>query len=107
MEKNEIGKYTASFGVSLAITSFLSALLVVIKELNQDTVLALMKKLTVHHWVTHDFFALIVFVLLGWGLARLNNGQGPKIALNAFIAMIVGAVVISGLIIAGFFLIAG
>ena len=35
-----ISKYTASFGISLAITSVLSALLVVVKELNENSVLA-------------------------------------------------------------------
>ena len=33
-----ISKYTVSFGASLAITSILSALLVVLKELNENSV---------------------------------------------------------------------
>ncbi|MFH1091728.1 MAG: hypothetical protein V1742_09190 [Pseudomonadota bacterium] len=107
MENTSLGKYTASFGVSLAITSLLSALLVVLKELSEHTVLAFMKTVTVHHWFTHTLFVLIVFVLLGWGLRRINQRQGPKMALNGFITMIIGAVVVSGLIIAGFFLIMG
>lgn len=101
-----IGKYTMSFGLSLAITSILSAVLVVVKELNENTVLSTMKHLTGHHWITHGMIVLIAFVAIGFGLSKSNNGQGFKMATDRFIAMIVGAIVFSGLIIAGFYLIA-
>jgi hypothetical protein len=106
MEDNGLEKYTVSYGVSLAITVLLSALLVVFKELN-DPLLNFMKKVTVHHWVTHGAFDLIVFVGLGWLLAQLNGGAGLKISTKSFITMIVGAVVLGGLIISGFYLIEG
>ena len=106
MQDNGLGKYTVSFGVSLAITVLLSALLVVFKELN-DPLLNFMKKVTIHHWVTHGTFDLIIFVVLGWLLAQLNGGTGLKIPTKNFITMIVGAVVLGGLIIAGFYLIVG
>jgi ribose/xylose/arabinose/galactoside ABC-type transport system permease subunit len=106
METNGIGKYTVSFGMSLAITSVVSALLVVVKELSQKTVLALMKGITFHHWFTHSLFILILFVVIGWALGRANGGQGIKMGVNSFISTLVGAVVLSGLIIAGFYLIA-
>lgn len=105
METNSIGKYTVSFGISLAITSVLSALLVVVKEMSENTVLALMKRMTIHHWVTHGLFILILFVVIGWILARSNGGQGARMTVNCFISMLVSAVVLSGLIIAGFYLI--
>ena len=105
METNGIGKYTISFGMSLAITSIVSALLVVVKEMSEHTVLALMKGITFHHWFTHSLFILILFVVIGWGLARANGGQGIKMSVNRFISTFVGAVVLSGLIIAGFYLI--
>ena len=106
MQDNGLGKYTVSYGVSLAITVLLSALLVVFKELS-DPLLNFMKKVTVHHWVTHGAFDLIVFVVLGWLLAQLNGGTGLKISTKSFITMIVGAVVLGGLIISGFYLIEG
>jgi hypothetical protein len=106
MQNNGLGKYTVSYGVSLAITVLLSALLVVFKELNEP-LLNFMKKVTIHHWVTHGAFDLIVFVVLGWMLAQLNGGAGLKISTKSFIAMIVGAVVLGGLIISGFYLIDG
>lgn len=107
MEDNGLGKYTVSFGLSFAITSILSALLVVLKELSEETVLAWMKRVTVHHWVTHGIIDLILFVVLGFLLAQLNGGSGVKISSKNFITAMVSAVVISGLIIAGFYLIVG
>ena len=106
MQDNGLGKYTVSYGVSLAITVLLSALLVVFKELN-DPLLNFMKKVTVHHWVTHGAFDLIVFVVLGWLLAQLNGGAGLKISTKSFITMVVGAVVLGGVVISGFYLIEG
>lgn len=105
MEGNDLGKYTISFGLSFAVTSLFSALLVVLKELNEETVLAWMKGVTVHHWVTHGILDLLLFAILGFLLAQLNGGAGVKILSKNLIATIVCAVVISGLIIGGFFLI--
>jgi hypothetical protein len=106
MQDSGLEKYTVSFGVSLAITVLLSALLVVFKELNEP-LLNWMKKVTVHHWVTHGAFDLIVFVVLGWLLAQLNGGAGLKISTKNFITMLVGIVVLGGVIISGFYLIEG
>ena len=104
MENLEIGKYTKSFGLSFAITSVVSALLVIIKELSEEGVLALMKAITGHHWVTQGLFNLILFVVLGWALARVNKRQGLNLSANGLVSCIVGAVIISGVLIAGFYL---
>ncbi|MFZ2447297.1 MAG: hypothetical protein WAW37_13140 [Syntrophobacteraceae bacterium] len=101
MENNTLGKYTVSFGLSLAITSVLSALLVVVKELSRPTVMAWMKQITFHHWVTHAIIDLIIFVALGLLLTKV------KVTPKQLIQAIVGAVAISGSVIAGFFLMAG
>jgi hypothetical protein len=102
-----VGKYTMSFGLSLAVTSVLSALLVVVKELNENTVLALMKHITIHHWVTHGVFDLVVFIALGFLFAAMGGGAGVKMSPKGLIAAIVAAVAASALIIAGFYLIEG
>jgi len=104
MELNDIGKYTKSFGLSFAITSLVSAMLVILKESNEDTVLAWMKAVTGHHWITHGLFDLILFVALGWALSRLNNGEGVKISANRLIISIAGAVFVSGVLIMGFYI---
>jgi hypothetical protein len=102
MENNGLGKYTTSFGVSLGITSLVSAILVIIKE-SSEGLLAFMKSVTGHHWVTHGLFALIVFVVLGYVLALPNKGQGIKLTENSLLTVIVGGIVIGGLIIGGFY----
>lgn len=104
MENSEIGKYAESFGLSFAITSVVSALLVILKESSEEGVLAGMKAVTGHHWVTHGLINLILFVILGWALSKANNGQGIKMSANGLVSCIVGAVIISGLLISGFYL---
>jgi len=105
VETREMGQYTKSFGLSFAIASLFNALLVIVKEGNEDTVLEWMKAATGHHWITHGILNLIVFIVLGWALARVNDGQGVNIAGRTLVMTIVAALVISWLIIAGFFLI--
>jgi len=100
-----LSKYSVSFGVSLAITSILSALLVVVKELNENSVLAWMKGLTSHHWITHGLLMMIAFFALGWGLAKMNNGEGLKMTPERLVSAIASGVVIGGLIISGFYLV--
>ena len=104
MENTELGKYTQSFGLSFAITSVLSAFIVILKELNEESVLAWMKAATGHHWVTHGVINVVLFVVLGWALSRLGDGQGVKISVNGLVGCVVGAVLISGLLIAGFYI---
>jgi lipoprotein signal peptidase len=104
MEHTELGKYARSFGLSFAITSVLSALIVIIKESNEESILAWMKAATGHHWVTHGVINLILFVFLGWAFSRPNDGQGVDLSVNGLVGCIVGAVLISGLLIAGFYI---
>jgi hypothetical protein len=104
MENTEIGKYTRSFGLSFAITSVLSALLVILKESNEETVLAWMKAATGHHWVTHGVINLILFVVFGWLLSRPKAGKGVDISANGLIGCIVAAIVVSAVLIGGFYL---
>ena len=107
MATNDVGKYTVSFGLSLAVTSVLNGLLVILKETNENTVLALMKRMTVHHWVTHAIFVGILFVVLGWAFSRANGGRGVQMPVPRLVGFVVGAVVLAGVLIAGFYLIEG
>ena len=97
---------TRGFGLSVAITSILSALLVVVKELNPGLV-TFMKNLTVHHWVTHGLFDVLVFVVLGLLLTKSNGGQGPDIGDEKLIKVIAACFLLSCFAIAGFYLIEG
>mgnify|MGYP001159220547 CR=1 FL=1 len=90
-----------AFAISAGVTSVVSALLVVIKETNEHTVLAWMKAATGHHWVTHGIIDLILFVLIGFLAARYvgNLEDRPGLA----VATLIGGVATGGLIIVGFF----
>ena len=46
----------------------------------------------------------IVFVVLGWILPKLGNGQGMKISANVLVIAVVGAVILSEIIITGFYI---
>ena len=91
----------AGYGISYAITAIFSAILVVLKE-TIPAVHDLMVAITGHHWVTHGILNLIVFVLLGWLLTRWT--ETARMSARTLILTIVGSVVVSGVITAGFFL---
>ena len=105
MENIAVSKYTISFGLSLAFSSMINALLVVAKE-KSHTVTAAMQKITGHQWVTHVVIILTLFAVFGWLFARANNGQGLKITVNRLIGIVVAGIIAGGLIITGFYLIA-
>jgi hypothetical protein len=84
------------------ITSLLSALLVVLKESNQDTVLAWMKSMG-HHWVTHGILNIIVFFVIGFALANWSKVSEAHSA-KGMIAGLVLSTACNAAIIAGFFL---
>jgi hypothetical protein len=102
MPETKLSRATVGFGLSLAITSLLSTLLVLVKETNKDTVLAWLTSLSGHHWISHGILNLIVFVLLGWLLTRWAGSD--RMSAGTLIWSIFGAVVVSGVITAGFFL---
>jgi hypothetical protein len=102
-----LSKCSVAFGCSLAVTSVVSALLVVAKELSPNFVMVWMKRLTGQHWVTHSLIAVALFGILGGLLSRANAGAGLKMTSGSLIFTLAGGVVIGGLIIAGFYLIGG
>lgn len=97
---------TRGFCLSVAITSVASALLMVAKETNPG-LKAFMKSLTVHHWMTHGIFDVLLFLVLGLLLAKSNNGQGPAMDDDKLISVTAGGFLLGCVIIAGFFLIEG
>ena len=102
MENTGVSKYTASFGLALAVTSVANGLLVVAKE-KIPAVMAGMQKLTGHHWITHSVIIVALFALLGLLFAQPNGGQGMRLAGNRVITALVSGVVFGALIIVGFF----
>ena len=96
MNGQPLSKYSSSFGISLLVTSVLTALLVLLKE-KIPPVMAWMKSLTGHHWMTHGLLTLLVFVVLGLALAGRSEISANRLAWG-----VVAVTVVSGLIIAGF-----
>jgi heme/copper-type cytochrome/quinol oxidase subunit 2 len=105
MENTAVSKHTISFGLSLALCAVLNALLVIAKERSKG-VADWMQKITGHQWITHVAIILILFALFGWGFARTNNGQGPKMPVNRLTGIVFSGVVAGVLIVLGFYAIA-
>lgn len=93
--------YITGFGLSYAITSVLSALLVLLKE-TVPAVHAALTALTGHHWVSHGLLDVFVFVVLGFVLTRMAGAW--RLTDERLTLIAVSATIVSGLIIAGFFL---
>ncbi len=106
MENNSVSKYTTAFGLSLALSSVANALLVMVKE-KSPALQSAMKRMTGHHWITHSVVILLLFAICGWLLGRANQGKGIAITPNSLVKTVVGGVVAAGLMIVGFYLIAG
>ncbi len=97
------GSTVTAFGISYAITSIFSALLMVLKE-SSVAVHDFLTAITGHHWVSHGLLNIIVFVVLGIMLSRSGRAQ---MSAGSLVSMIVGSTIVSGAIIGGFFLIVG
>jgi len=103
MEPSGVSRHTAAFGLALAVASIVNGLLVVAKE-KSPAVLAGMKNLTGHHWITHSLIVLGLFLLLGTVFARANGGQGIRFTATRLIQTVVGGAAAGALIILGFYL---
>lgn len=101
MREARMGRCTAGFGLSLVVTSLLNALILVAKELNGDLMNAF-KSATGHHWVTHGAIVIGMFIVLGLIFSAANAGE--RFDHGRMLKYIVLAVVISGIVVAGFFL---
>lgn len=101
MTKTQMEKYTAGFGLSVVVTSLLNAAILIIKEKN-DAVMSAMKAALGHHWITHGVIVIVAFVVLGFVFSSLKLED--KWDSQKMLKYIVWAVIISGVIIAGFYL---
>jgi nitric oxide reductase large subunit len=106
MSASTLNAQTRGFGLSVAITSIISALLVIVKESNEG-LLKFMKTITVHHWVTHGIFDVLVFLAIGFLLSKSNGGNGPDIDDGKLLQAIVAGFLLGCVLIGGFYLIEG
>jgi hypothetical protein len=96
-----MNKYSAGFGLSLIVTNLLSAVILLFKELSAN-VMSAMKAALGHHWTTHGVILIVVFVILGFIFSGMK--LGTKWDSQKMLKYIILAVIISGVITAGFFL---
>jgi hypothetical protein len=101
MTNSKTDRYTAGFGLSLAVTSLLNAVLLLVKETNEALMNA-MKAALGHHWTTHGAIVLVLFVVLGFVFSTTKLGEKWDPGKMAW--LIVFAAVIGSVAIAGFFL---
>lgn len=69
-----MGKFAASFGWSLVITSVLYALVVVVKE-RVLSVRQWLDQATGSDWITHGLLTMVVFLLVGLMLLLEKNDE--------------------------------
>ena len=101
MENSPVDKYAAGFGMSLAVTCVLNAIILIIKEKN-DAVMSTMKAALGHHWTTHGVVVIIVFFILGFIFSAMR--LETKFDSHKILKYIIWGVIIGGAITAGFFL---
>jgi hypothetical protein len=101
MEKSRVDKYAAGFGMSLAVTCVLNAMILVIKEKN-DAVMGAMKAAMGHHWTMHGVIVIVCFLVLGFIFSAMR--LETKFDSHRTLKYIIWGVIIGGLITAGFFL---
>jgi len=97
----KIEKYTAGFGLSLIVTSLLNAVILLLKETNEG-IMNGMKAALGHHWTTHGVLVIVLFVVLGFVFSGTKMGE--KWDSRKLLTCIIWAVIIGGVVIAGFFL---
>jgi len=105
MENAPVSKFTTSFGLAFALCALLNSLLVVAKEKNH-AVANWMRSLTGHHWITHVLLVLVLFNVVGFGLARTNQNRGPQISASTLTKIVLTGLALSCAIIFAFYLVA-
>lgn len=103
METSTLSRRTTAFGLAVAITCVVNAIIVVIKE-KSGAVMKAMKSVLGHHWTTHSALVIVLFLVLGGLFTTLHGGRGPALSANRLIGTLVSCVVLAAMIIVGFYL---
>ncbi len=94
-----MGKFAASFGWSLVVTSLLFAVLVVVKE-RVLSVRQWLDQATGSDWITHALLTVVVFLVLGFMLLLERNDEFDENAPSTLAWAVVVAIVAAGAIVA-------
>lgn len=101
MTDSKSSKYAAGFGLSLFVSSILSAVILLVKETN-DSVMNAMKAALGHHWTTHGAIVIAAFIVLGFIFSSMKLEE--KIDDKKLLRYIIWAVIISVVVCFGFYL---
>ena len=66
-----VDNITAGFGIAASVAILFSTILTIAKE-SIPSLLAWMKVVTIHHWMTHGYLVVGLFIVLGLLLSRMN-----------------------------------
>ncbi len=104
-EKKLNDRYVIGFGLSLVITLLFTATLTTLKEVfgSLRELLASVPPFY-HHWATHGFLDIIIFVVLGFVFANMKLEDKIPIEDNKLLYYIVGSFLIGTIISGGYFL---
>ncbi len=91
---SKLGRASAGFAMSAAITILFSTLLACVKDAYKP-LNNLMDSVAWHNWITHGFADVILFVALGLIFSKTEWTE--RIAPGRMISFLVGAVVLAGL----------
>ncbi len=97
-------KNIIAFGYAFVITALLNALLVVVKE-EIGPVKAWMADISGHHWITHGIVIIVLFIAIG--LYMQEKAARARTNERGMARWILWTTVLSGVIIAGFYLFFG
>ncbi len=95
-----LSKMTVGFGLSTAVISVATALLLIFKE-TAPPFKAWMAALTTHHWVTHGVFVVVGFIVLGFAFSQTDLQK--KFDGDNLSNYIIGSVILSFLLTYGFY----
>lgn len=104
MEALHYSKNTVAFGLAYSIVSLVSAMLVIIKETQKETVFEWMRMISGHHWATHSLMTIVLFFIVGWMMLQFKYTQQWETSSSVLTCIVVGSTLLSGFMIAAFFL---
>lgn len=100
-DSNTLNRASSAFALSAAITVVFNTALAWVKD-SYEPLNAFMKSLMGHHWTTHGVADVVLFIALG--LIFMNSGTGQRVDPKRLTNVLAGAVVVSGLGLAVWFL---
>jgi len=102
-DRQGLDRATSAFALSAAITVLFNTVLTWIKELSEPFH-DFLATLTGHHWITHGLVDIVVFIVLG--LIFMRTETASRMSAGGLAGTLVVAVVLAGIGLAGFFLVA-